>query len=179
MSTAIDVMKYIRSRRRLYGEVHLQKLVYYVQAWSLAWDGRPLFRERVEAWRMGPVLPVLRFRGDGPDSDALLLDQQTTVDAVLSFYGKFTGQELTDRTHQEAPWKDIWGDRRADDTCSDEISHDSMRRFYSNLALSGAPVPRREAAPTSQYAPPSMDEVRSIASANADRWKGALALLAK
>ena len=39
MATAIDVMKYIKSQKSITGEVQLQKLVYYSQAWSLAWDG--------------------------------------------------------------------------------------------------------------------------------------------
>lgn len=33
----------------------LQKLTYYSQAWSLAWDSDPLFEEKFEAWSDGPV----------------------------------------------------------------------------------------------------------------------------
>ena len=37
----------------------LQKLVYYCQAWSLAWDDKPLFDEDFEAWANHPVCPEL------------------------------------------------------------------------------------------------------------------------
>ena len=37
----------------------LQKLVYYCQAWSLAWDDVPLFDEDFPAWANGPVCPEL------------------------------------------------------------------------------------------------------------------------
>ena len=31
----------------------LQKALYYCQGWHLAWDGVPLFEERIEAWASG------------------------------------------------------------------------------------------------------------------------------
>lgn len=37
----------------------LQKLVYYCQAWHLAWEGRALFPEAIHAWASGPVHPEL------------------------------------------------------------------------------------------------------------------------
>jgi len=39
----------------------LQKLVYYCQAWSLAWDGVPLFKEDIVACpHRGPIVPELQ-----------------------------------------------------------------------------------------------------------------------
>ena len=44
----------------LISNLKLQKLVYYAQGFALALHGRPLFRERVEAWTHGaPVVPEL------------------------------------------------------------------------------------------------------------------------
>ena len=68
MATAIDVMKYIKAKKRLTGEVQLQKLVYYSQAWSLAWDGAPLFHDKIEAWRHGPVCRSIYKRTDTADA---------------------------------------------------------------------------------------------------------------
>lgn len=39
--------------------LRLQKLLYYVQAWSMAMRSRPMFPERIEAWGHGPVVPNL------------------------------------------------------------------------------------------------------------------------
>ena len=71
MATAIDVMKYIKAKKRLTGDVQLQKLVYYSQAWSLAWDGAPLFHDKIEAWRHGPVCRSIYKRTDTADAPAL------------------------------------------------------------------------------------------------------------
>lgn len=35
----------------------LQKLLYYAQAWHLVFRQEPLFTDRIEAWRHGPVVP--------------------------------------------------------------------------------------------------------------------------
>lgn len=40
----------------------LELLLYYAQAWSLAWDGKPLFRARIVATPDGPRIPELRRR---------------------------------------------------------------------------------------------------------------------
>jgi uncharacterized phage-associated protein len=40
----------------------LQKLVYYVKGFSLVLLGRPIFGEKLEAWRHGPVCPDLYHR---------------------------------------------------------------------------------------------------------------------
>lgn len=37
----------------------MQKLVYLAQGWSLALRGEPLIKDRVEAWKYGPVVPNL------------------------------------------------------------------------------------------------------------------------
>lgn len=38
--------------------------MYYAQAWSLVWDEKPLFPERIEAWVNGPVLNCMIIIGD-------------------------------------------------------------------------------------------------------------------
>jgi len=91
----------------------LQKLVYYSQAWSLVWDEKPLFEEKIEAWANGPVVRELyeRHRGmfkvprwDG-DPEILTIDEKETVDSILGFYGRMCSQELSSLTHREDPWK--------------------------------------------------------------------------
>lgn len=172
MATAIDVMKYIKSRQVITGEVQLQKLVYYSQAWSLAWDGTPLFHDRIEAWRHGPVVRSIYKRNDQADATVLDRREQSTVDAVLAHYGSMYGAALRQMSHDEKPWADVWGDRPSDDRCSDEITHDAMRRFYTLKALDGQ-GPRR--APDHELA--EYSEVREIAGANVDRWRTTLAIL--
>jgi uncharacterized phage-associated protein len=55
MPSVLDVAQYILQRSGGMTTGKLQKLVYYSQAWSLVWDQRPLFNERIEAWANGPI----------------------------------------------------------------------------------------------------------------------------
>lgn len=174
MATAIDVMKYIKSQKQITGEVQLQKLVYYSQAWSLAWDGAPLFHDKIEAWRYGPVVRSIYKRSDDADATVLTPAERRTVDAVLAHYGRLFGADLKEMSHAEKPWSDVWGDRPADAFCSDEITHDSMRRFYTVMAMDGQGPVRQPVHEESSYA-----EVREIAEANSERWRETLAILAR
>jgi len=52
---------FINRADRLAGDdmthLKLQKLIYFAQAWHLANTGEPLFREDMQAWTHGPVVP--------------------------------------------------------------------------------------------------------------------------
>ena len=61
-ATVFDVAKYIAEKTGELTAMKLQKLVYYAEAWNLAWDGEPLFSENFEAWANGPVVPELYQR---------------------------------------------------------------------------------------------------------------------
>ena len=122
----------------------LQKLVYYSQAWSLVWDGQPLFDDEIQAWANGPVAPLL-YRGHrglsliatvAGDADAVANDkaQRETICAVLDYYGDKSPQWLSDLTHAESPWRDARGELPAGASSNRVISHDAMVAYYSRLA---------------------------------------------
>ena len=65
-TSVFDVAEYILQKhaaaeldRLAMTAMKLQKLVYYCQAWHLAWEGRALFPEAIQAWASGPVCPAL------------------------------------------------------------------------------------------------------------------------
>ena len=122
----------------------LQKLVYYCQAWSLVWDDRPLFREKVEAWANGPVVRELyeehktEFEIDhltAGDSNALDSVGKETVDAVLDFYGDKTGAWLRELTHLESPWRDArkHAGLKPGERGNAEIRRGDMAEYYEGL----------------------------------------------
>ncbi len=93
----------------------LQKLVYVAHGWSLVLLKRPLIREAIEAWRYGPVIPVLyqEFRrfGASPITDFARgeplespygLDEQikSLLDAVWERYKALTATQLSMLTHE-------------------------------------------------------------------------------
>jgi uncharacterized phage-associated protein len=129
----------------------LQKLVYYSQAWSLAWDGKPLFPEEIQAWAHGPVVRELYedHKGkymvspdDFPSGNPAKLDadQLETIETVLSSYGQMSAAQLSELTHAEAPWRHARTGLEDGAPGSWAISHDSMRSYYSSLSTSGEGV---------------------------------------
>ena len=59
MLTVHDVAAYVLEQTGPITPWKLQKLVYYSQAWHLAWEETPLFHEHIEAWGAGPASPAL------------------------------------------------------------------------------------------------------------------------
>lgn len=115
VTSAMDVAAYLLENHGPMESMKLQKLVYYAQAYSMAWNHQPMFSEAVEAWAHGPVVRTL-FRehqgkiilkaGDIPgDADALDGMAKDVVEDVWDSLGELTGWQLRTRTHAEAPWR--------------------------------------------------------------------------
>ncbi|AKU15238.1 Panacea domain-containing protein [Luteipulveratus mongoliensis] len=165
MTSAVDVAKYIRSKVDLSSEQQLQDLAYYMQAWALAWTGRPLFDEAIEASESGPVTPALQGNQDEADPDAVDAQTALIVDVVIAHYA----ESSSDSPREDAPW------REARDTADEEISRDAMSRYYSKQSLDGAgPKP-----PALAYDDADESDLDAAGKANAERWRELLALLAK
>ncbi|WP_424465450.1 Panacea domain-containing protein [Pseudoclavibacter helvolus] len=120
----------------------LQKLCYYSQGWSLAWDEEPLFDEPIQAWANGPVVYALFDEHRGQFSvedwrhgnpDALNADQRETVDAVLSAYGDLSGQQLSDKTHEERPWLEAREGLSPGNRSQKNLDLNTMQDFFGGL----------------------------------------------
>ncbi len=140
--SVFDVAKYILEKKGRMTAMKLQKLVYYSQAWSLVWDEKPLFREKIEAWANGPVVRALYEYHRGAfqvtrlrkgDTSKLNQEQQDTIDAVLRDYGEHTAQWLSDLSHIEDPWNDARKGLPDGAPCDNEITLGSMHEYYSCL----------------------------------------------
>jgi uncharacterized phage-associated protein len=143
LASVIDVATYILDRQGPMTTTKLQKLCYYAQGWSLAWDGEPLFDEPLQAWANGPVTPALfqRQKGNfrvsakqiGGESSLLTASQKETVDAVLEAYGDLTGQQLGDLSHKERPWREARGNTPLGARCETELDLDVMQDYFGAL----------------------------------------------
>lgn len=119
----------------------LHKLAYYSQAWALAWDDKPLFRARIEAWPNGPVVPALHKRHRGKFSinkwsgePSRLAPRQETIGAVLADYGKLTSWQLSLILRIERPWREARQGLRASDHDQREITLEAMQTYYEALS---------------------------------------------
>lgn len=140
-ANALDVAEYVLQKKKLVPAMKLQKLVYYCQAWSLVWEDRPMYKDRIEAWANGPVIVnlyhahkgnyILNSVGGNPSN--LSSSDIGSIDAVLKYYGNKSSQWLSDLTHQEDPWKDARGDLRRGERGNEEITLASMAEYYGSL----------------------------------------------
>lgn len=145
MASVFDVAVYILSKKSPISAMKLQKLVYYSQAWSLVWDGEPMFTEPIQAWANGPVVYELYVEHRGSwevaelsrgNADSLSQDAKETVDAVLDFYGDKSPYWLSELTHMEDPWREAYGDRRPGERSNEVINLETMAEYYGSLAAS-------------------------------------------
>jgi uncharacterized phage-associated protein len=142
-TNVFDVAKYILAQSSSpITAMKLQKLVYYCQAWSLVWDEKPLFKEKIEAWANGPVVPKLYELHKGNyyidnlslgDKNKIEGDSKDTMDKVLETLLPKTAKWLIDLTHLEDPWKNARKGLEPGERGNNEISWESMATYYSNL----------------------------------------------
>jgi uncharacterized phage-associated protein len=140
---AIDVAEYILDQLGPMSAMKLQKLVYYSQAWSLAWSDNELFPEEIEAWSNGPVVPSMYARHRGSfrvssgffkgDTGRLSSEHKQNIRKVLQFYGNKDPQWLSNLTHLEAPWKDARRDMQPGERGNRIITKQEMQEYYASL----------------------------------------------
>ena len=145
-ATVFDVAQYILNKIGRTTTMKLQKLVYYAQAWSLAWDDAPLFNEKIEAWANGPVVPSLYHAHKGKYfitasdlsdniSDNIQFSDESieTLDIVIKTYARLSSFQLVELTHDQNPWKEARAGCPVGEPCTNEISHSSMAEYYSSI----------------------------------------------
>ena len=116
-----------RQDRRWLTHLKLQKLVYMAYGWATVFMKEPLFKEPIEAWRFGPVVPHLwhefkayrnkpikgRSFDYDPEVDAVIRlsvprnDKETrdVLEMTWKNYGHVKASALTARTHAPGtPW---------------------------------------------------------------------------
>lgn len=142
MISALDVARYIinYSNERNYSisNLKLQKLLYFVQAYYLAFtpSHEPCFREEIEAWDFGPVVPSVyrEFKsfggGDIPpvtsyynlesennfwsirevpyDSNCISKRDKELINDIIDKFSAYSASELVKITHNQAPWKNAY-----------------------------------------------------------------------
>jgi uncharacterized phage-associated protein len=142
MASVHDVAAEILAKKGRMDTWRLQKLVYYAQAVSVATTSEPLYAERIEAWRNGPVVPALydlhrqrRTIDSIPkgNPDQLTSADHALIDRTLELYGDRTGDWLSKQTHIEEPWRAARPGLHPKAPSNAQISVESMRAYYSQI----------------------------------------------
>lgn len=142
MADVLDVAQEVLNRVGETSTWKLQKLVYYCQAWHCVWADKPLFNAKIQAWANGPVCPDLyiKHRGEfsvselrGADPSRLTRGECDTIERVVEFYKVYNGQQLSDLTHMEEPWKRAREGLTPNERGDKEITLESMAEYYGGL----------------------------------------------
>ena len=152
---SIDLANYILYKYGSMSHLKLQKLLFYCDAYHLAYFDEELITDKFEAWVHGPVSKKvfdslkdksilyadLRFSGDEKQVQQkylnLTIDQRVLIDEILSVLSTWSGLQLETSTHNEKPWQEARYGLSAGDRCDKEISKETTKLFYKlELGLS-------------------------------------------
>lgn len=138
------------SGNRPFNQMWLQKLVYIANGWNLAINREPLTDARIEAWDGGPVYRTIwnHLRDFGSDRDSKLLcnpgngpyearlspEERGVIEHVWKRYGEYSGNELSQMTHQSGtPWSNAYFGRGRN-AALDEAE---IQQHFVDIALAG------------------------------------------
>jgi uncharacterized phage-associated protein len=145
--------EYIAFKGGPMSHLKLQKLLYYVQAYHLAYFDAPIIDDDFEAWVHGPVsrkiydilkdksvlhteISYIQTKGEEtPDKRISFLtsEQIELIDDIISDYGALTGLQLENISHSELPWIEARRGTAPADRCDNIISKEAMTSYYKNV----------------------------------------------
>jgi uncharacterized phage-associated protein len=152
---ATFVLAYFENNGKTISHLKLQKILYYIQSWHLAYFHDPLFKDEPEAWINGPVyIPIYDrynttlmmdpikidhgrttedFFNSACEKVNFTNDQQELISSVLHKYGAMPQLKLVYLTHKERPWNDARQGIAPFVRSRNTITHKSMEEYYSGL----------------------------------------------
>lgn len=146
MYTALDISSYYIKKN--VSPLKLQKLLFYSQVWYFVKYKKLLFNDDIESWVLGPVVHNVwshfRFirRGDiiNPSkAKDIIFDGKINdhLDQVWNIYGRYSGLQLVDITHNEDLWLNARGDISENQSSKTKIIITEESTTYLNLDSDG------------------------------------------
>lgn len=154
---ALFVKRAIREHNYL-TQMKLQKMVYIAHGYHLAKYGEPLINDQVQAWKFGPVVPVIyqdyklygsnaivdtglvKFRDFDQVEDSRISDSaKDAIDFTWQLTHKLSAAKLSDWTHIDgSPWQTVYKDGFVEIPIEDTIIKDYFTHFlYPNGKVNG------------------------------------------
>lgn len=148
---SIFLSEYIAQKLGAMSHLKLQKLLYYVEAYHLAYFEKSIIDDNFEAWVHGPVSRkiyntlkdysilydnVEYVKGDDKYTPVEIIhemvseDQLELVNNVLDSLGKYSSTELENFTHSELPWIEARKGLSSADKSTRIISKETMKNYY-------------------------------------------------
>lgn len=145
LAVANELIRLGKSEGVYFTPMQLLKLVYIAHGWSYGFFDKPLIKDRIEAWKYGPVIPELyssikKYGGNRIDEpianswwnrekDNLIDEQQKVILFTFKKYAHLTGTQLSTLTHQpNTPWSNTF----SYDSWGDEIPVSEIHSYYKD-----------------------------------------------
>lgn len=147
--TALQIAKYFVKKAKVEEDkkltpLKLQKLLYYAQGWYLANFDKPLFDDKIQAWKYGPaVMNVYQYfksygsnslsQYDNPMEEIPDIDDERTkrfLDKVWTVYKKYYASDLVSATHNEQPWVDTREDKKLSENSELIINIEKLKSYF-------------------------------------------------
>ncbi len=121
-------------------QLHLQKLLYYIQGMCLRIYNKLAFEDQIEAWDLGPVVGSVyskykEYGGrqiyyTGIENLMVNLNDaiKNIIDDVISDYGKHSASTLVKLTHSEKPWVDAYAKGE-----NNVIEVESIKKYFEYI----------------------------------------------
>lgn len=129
------VIQYCQEKNYTISNLKLQKILYFLQAEFLVDTGMPCFREKIEAWDFGPVVPdvyhVYKIYGsasipsDKSNTPQIPYRDRVRIDSIVDECAKYAASTLVEITHSQTPWKQAYSQGR-----NTEITNDCIMEFF-------------------------------------------------
>ena len=154
ITIADEILKIAKRNDTALTPMQLVKLVYIAHGFALAILNRDLFKDRIEAWKYGPVIPELyhatKQYGRNPipaskikDEEPSVVDKETRalLEDVFAKYGHLSAFALSNLTHRPgSPWDLVY----RDGYMNIEIPDDIIRQHYREKLDAHASTAARE-----------------------------------
>ena len=138
IAVANHIIEYEHSKDRLISNLKLQKLLYFVQAQFFIEYEKPCFRDKIEAWSFGPVVPdvyhIYKYYGGmditrqkGKFEIDITTEDKNIIDGVLDFFSETPIYRLVEITHHQTPWI-----LAIQTPFNNEITNESIQQFFCN-----------------------------------------------
>lgn len=126
----------------------LQKLIYFINAWHLAYFDQPLVADDFEAWVHGPVSRKVwdHFKHESTLNDELdkracesdferetTDDQRDLVMNVINTYSCASPHALEDITHAEPMWIQARKGLHCYEPCDNKMDLQAIKEYYQSL----------------------------------------------
>ena len=138
------IVKYILSKVEI-TPLALQKTLYFIQGFSIAFNNKFIFNNVPEAWIHGPVYPSVYNQykqfyyndtityDDNKFNENLENKDKQLIDAVLKYLTLYNGTILERITHIESPWINARNGYEDNERCNNPIKLEDIEEYFKNV----------------------------------------------